>query len=68
MSGDVALNVGLHPAQLSVFQAPARFSVLVAGRRFGKTNLATARATAKAMDPRNVKRKPVFVVAPVATL
>ena len=67
MSEDVSLNVGLHPAQLAVFQSPARFTVLTAGRRFGKTNLATARAAAKAMDPRNERRKPVFVIAPVAT-
>lgn len=67
MSEDVALNVGLHPAQMAVFSSPARFSVLTAGRRFGKTNLATARAAAKAMDPRNTRRKPVFVIAPVAT-
>ncbi|HEX5074253.1 MAG TPA: terminase family protein [Gemmatimonadaceae bacterium] len=67
MSDPVSLDVKLHPAQMVVFNSPARFSVLAAGRRFGKTNLATARAAAKAMDPRNVKRKPVFVVAPVAT-
>jgi hypothetical protein len=67
VSEDVSLNVGLHPAQLAVFQSPARFTVLTAGRRFGKTNLATARAAAKAMDPRNERRKPVFVIAPVAT-
>lgn len=67
MSDDVAVNVSLHPAQMAVFQSPARFTVLAAGRRFGKTNLATARAAAKAMDPRNDRRKPVFVIAPVAT-
>ena len=67
MTEDVSLSVGLHPAQMAVFQSPARFTMLVAGRRFGKTNLATARASAKAMDPRNVRKKPVFVIAPVAT-
>lgn len=52
---------------MTVFQSPARFSVLTAGRRFGKTHLAGTRASAKALDPRNVKRKPVFIIAPVAT-
>ena len=64
---DVSLDVRLHPAQMAVFKSPARFTVLTAGRRFGKTHLAAARAAAKAMDPRNVRRKPVFVIAPVAT-
>lgn len=61
------LNIALHPAQMQVFQSKARFTVLTAGRRFGKTNLATGRAATKALDPRNVKKKPVFIVAPVAT-
>ncbi len=66
MSG-AEINVSLHPAQLKVFQSTARFTILTAGRRFGKTELAKSRAAARAMDPRNVKRKPVFVIAPVAT-
>jgi len=64
---DVQIRAELHPAQMAVFNSPARFTVLAAGRRFGKTNLATVRAAAKAMDPRNVKRKSVFIIAPVAT-
>ncbi len=64
---DVELNIQLHPAQMKVFQSPARFTILVAGRRFGKTHLAAARASARALDPRNVKKKSVFVIAPVAT-
>jgi hypothetical protein len=32
--------LGLHSAQLVVYNNPARFRVLVAGRRFGKTQLA----------------------------
>lgn len=52
---------------MEVFRSPARFSVVVAGRRFGKTHLATTRASAKALDPRNVKRKPVFIIAPIST-
>lgn len=67
MSQDVSLDFSLHPAQMKVFQSRARFTVLTAGRRFGKTHLAVTRAAAKALDPRNEKRKPVFVIAPIAT-
>lgn len=52
---------------MKVFQSKARFTVLTAGRRFGKTHLAAVRASAKALDPANVKRKPVFIIAPIAT-
>ena len=62
-----ALNFHLHPAQLEVFNSAARFTVLTAGRRFGKTHLAATRAATRALDPRNVKRKPVFIIAPIAT-
>lgn len=34
------LNVSLHPKQLEVFNHPARFKVVAAGRRFGKSRLA----------------------------
>lgn len=34
------LKVQFHPAQLDVFKNPARFKVVVAGRRFGKSFLA----------------------------
>lgn len=34
------MEVRLRPAQMAVFRSPARFRVLVAGRRFGKTQLA----------------------------
>lgn len=52
---------------MRVFQSKARFTILTAGRRFGKTHLAATRAAAKALDPGNEKRKPVFIIAPVAT-
>ncbi len=64
---DVSLDFRLHPAQMEVFQSPARFTVLTAGRRFGKTHLAATRAATKALDPRNDKKKPVFIIAPIAT-
>jgi len=34
------LNVELHPAQLDIFNSKARFKVVAAGRRFGKSRLA----------------------------
>lgn len=37
---NVKLKLSLSEAQSQVFQSPARFRVLVAGRRFGKTQLA----------------------------
>jgi hypothetical protein len=61
------LQFHLHPAQMQVFQSPKRFVICTAGRRFGKTYLAATRAMTKAFDPRNMKRKPVFIVAPIAT-
>lgn len=35
-------NAGLHLAQLAIHNSPARFKVVSAGRRFGKTRLAVA--------------------------
>ena len=43
----------LHPAQLEVAKSKARFRILVAGRRFGKTRLGTLLCLAKAMEGRN---------------
>jgi len=46
---------GLHPCQYEVFSNPARFRVLVAGRRFGKTHLAlTAMLLAATLHPDQV--------------
>jgi len=59
------LDFGLHPAQLEVFQSPARFVAVAAGRRFGKSDLAAKRAIVKAFDARNVQKKPVWLVGPV---
>lgn len=44
---------GLHPAQKQVFESPARFKVCVAGRRFGKTRLATKMALHYALLDKN---------------
>lgn len=50
---------------MEVFQCPARFISLAAGRRFGKSDLALKRAVCSALDEMNVKKKPVWIVAPV---
>jgi len=44
----------LKPNQLKVFDSPARFRVLVAGRRFGKTYLALAEILRTALQPNRV--------------
>lgn len=42
MTHELSLDVGLSDRQLQVHESTARFRVLVAGRRFGKTQLALA--------------------------
>lgn len=61
---DTQVDFHLHKHQLAVFTNPARFKVLVAGRRFGKTYLAVVTALTKALDPANTKKKDVWLVAP----
>lgn len=39
-SGAVELNFGMHEAQKTIYKSPARFKVVAAGRRFGKSYLA----------------------------
>jgi len=55
------LNVKLHPAQLEIFHSPARFKVVAAGRRFGKSRLAAWMLIIKALAS---KSKDVCYVAP----
>jgi len=62
--GEIALKFALHPAQMEVFTDKTRFRVLVAGRRFGKSREGIAEACIAALDPANVQRKPVYMVAP----
>lgn len=64
MSDEVRLDFSLHDAQLEVFTAPERFVVLVAGRRFGKSHLAIVKAICAATSPENIKKLPVWIVAP----
>ena len=55
------LNVKLHKAQLEIFNAPHRFKVVAAGRRFGKSRLAAWILLIKALQS---PEKDVFYVAP----
>jgi len=52
--------IGLRPNQLAVFNNPARFRVVVAGRRFGKTHLALLEMMRAAGKPNRV----IWYVAP----
>jgi predicted phage terminase large subunit-like protein len=61
----VQLDLRLHPAQIEVFNNPARFRVVAAGRRFGKSHNAMVEAICAALDPRNDRKKAVFIIAPV---
>jgi predicted phage terminase large subunit-like protein len=64
VSKDIEVNLSLHPGQRQVFDSLARFIVVVAGRRFGKSWLACVRAITSALDERNVQKMPIFLIAP----
>jgi len=55
------LNVELHPAQLNIFNSEARFKVVAAGRRFGKSRLAAWILLIKALQSDS---KDVFYIGP----
>lgn len=52
--------IGLHESQLDVLRSKARFKVLAAGRRFGKTKLCALMALATLLQP----NRKVWVVGP----
>jgi len=58
------LDLCLHPLQYQVFDSPKRYRVLVAGRRFGKTELALAELLRAAQDSPN---RLVWYIAPTKT-
>lgn len=63
------LNFDLHPAQLEIFDDPARFKVVVAGRRFGKSYLAAIMLLIEALketaaDGYDLTTEGVYYVAP----
>ena len=55
------LDVQLHPAQLEIFNSEARFKVVSAGRRFGKSRLAAWLLIIKALQSES---KDVFYIGP----
>ena len=55
------IKVSLHDAQMEIFKSPARFKVISAGRRFGKSRLAAWVLLIKALQS---KSKDVFYVGP----
>ena len=56
-----SLSVKLHPKQLEIFNSSARFKVVAAGRRFGKSRLAAWILLIQALQS---TQKDVFYVAP----
>lgn len=55
------LNVDLHPAQMEILNSDARFKVVAAGRRFGKSRLAAWILLIKALQSDS---KDVFYIGP----
>jgi phage terminase large subunit-like protein len=63
------LNFSLHKGQLEVYNDPARFKIVVAGRRWGKTRLSAVTALVEALKDTNeygynLKGKNVYYIAP----
>lgn len=56
----ISASLGLHPKQAEVFLDTARFRVVVAGRRWGKTNLAKSEMIARARLP----KQKIWYIAP----
>jgi predicted phage terminase large subunit-like protein len=57
------LELSLHPNQLEVFSHPAKYKVVVAGRRWGKTRLAIAKCITEAMASK--PPHDVYYIAPI---
>lgn len=63
------MKIDLHPSQLEIFDNPARFKVVAAGRRFGKSHLAAVELLCHALQSENkagydVLDKEVYYIAP----
>jgi Terminase large subunit, T4likevirus-type, N-terminal len=67
---DRTLAIALHPAQQAIYNSKARFRVVVAGRRFGKSYLAAAILCVEALRDVNERghvlgpEHPVYYIAP----
>ena len=64
-----SLRFKLHDAQLTIHQSKARYKVVAAGRRFGKSHLAAVELLLKALETENhagydVTDKEVYYIAP----
>lgn len=46
-------EIKLHPGQMAIWRSPAHYKVVAAGRRFGKSHLATHKARAEVMLKKN---------------
>ena len=55
------IQVKLHPAQMEIFNSPARFKVAACGRRFGKSYLAAWILLIKGLQS---EKKDIFYIAP----
>jgi len=69
---EVGLDFQLHPAQMKIFNSPARFKIAVAGRRFGKSYLSAILAIVNGLKEENeygysLKGKDVWYIAPTFT-
>lgn len=63
------LNFNLHPAQLGVFNDPARLKVVAAGRRFGKSHFATIECLIRGLQEENkygynIQDTAIYYIAP----
>lgn len=63
------MQFNLHDAQLEIFEDPARFKVVAAGRRFGKSHLACVELIVNALQSTNeqgydIHDKEVYYIAP----
>lgn len=63
------LNFSLHPAQMEVFKADKKFSVVVAGRRFGKSYMSAIKCLVEGIKETNdkgydLRHKDVWYIAP----
>lgn len=67
---DRVLSIALHAGQQAIYNSPARFKVVAAGRRFGKSHLAAAVLSIAAFEEVNYRgyaitqEHPVYYVAP----
>lgn len=64
-----SINFALHPAQLEIHDSSARYKVVAAGRRFGKSHLAAVELLLKGLEDENhagydVSNKEIYYIAP----